>query len=109
MSYPAPDVRRTHLIDNYPAWPDLGNCLCGHPMSHHTPAAVAHRRCERKNCGCPLFTSELGIQPRSRLSTVLDRGPRNWQEDLRQTEDRVVEHMARQIMAAIGRLYTKGK
>ena len=56
-----------HCIETYTR--DPGLCICGHPLGHHTPAAVAHRTCEH-NDGCVLFTSERGVVPLRQVSKV---------------------------------------
>ena len=58
-----------HIIENYGVLASA-DCICGHRMSHHSPASVHERSCERVGCGCRVFTSSKGEVPIRRISKV---------------------------------------
>ena len=86
-----------------------GTCLCGHPSSHHTPPAVAERRCERSGCTCRVFTNENGVAPVRRVSKVKRiipfREP-TIEEQLRASLDRQLLAIGYNVQDAIERLYS---
>ena len=96
-----------HIIENYGVLASA-DCICGHRMSHHSPAAVHERSCERVGCGCRVFTSSKGEVPIRRISKV-KKIRRGYQPSIEQL---MHESLDRQLLAigyaaqdAIERIY----
>lgn len=67
-------LRRTesanYIIESY--YTDPGDCLCGHMLTHHTPAAIG-RFCVL--CDCALLISSTGVIPARRVSIMKHSRP----------------------------------
>lgn len=97
-----------HIIESYGL--DPGDCICGHRMSHHAPAAVHDRSCGRERCGCRIFTSSKGSVPQRRISTVRkieSHWPRSIEQQLRDSLDRQLLAIGYNTQDAIERIYAR--
>ena len=57
--------RANYIIESY--YLDPGDCICGHKLTQHTPAAIG-RFCELFDC--ELFISSTGVIPARRVSVM---------------------------------------